>query len=462
MAQTSAFVDFSSEIQARPDRHARLDAERYTSAAFMDREWETVWTRSWLFVGLEEDVRNPGDYFTYSLRRESIVVTRTKSGALQALFNVCQHRGNRLVTQERGSMNRFVCPYHGWMYELDGTLARVPDEELFRGGVPCAERSLKPVRVEVWAGLIWVTMNPDAPPLATYLGATIGALAPYRFEKMRLVKHQTVALDANWKTVRDNFLEQYHVDFIHPQHATMVDCCNSHNDLMPFGHTSTAVEGFVTNPRYPIPHEVPALMQIGLRNLGLDPKAYTGAVPRIRAAALAQKRKIGAQLGYSYDALSDAQVTDVFQYDFFPNLFMTIKPEELWIYGPRPHPTDPGKCYFDKWTLQIPAEVAVDQDRGLNLGVNPGLLRYAQDPRPDHECFTQDDVIAGSHTLTITIDQDIHYLRDIQAGLHSRGFAHALLNADEARVQHFHDWLDVWMTGDPFAGHARGRPQAAE
>ncbi len=305
-------------------------------------------------------------------------------------------------------------------------------------------------------------MNDDAPSLEDFLGLIIPQLNPYHFENMRLVKHQTVHLDANWKTLKDNFLEQYHVDFIHPQHASFVDCCNSKNDLWPFGHTCTAVEGFVTNPRYGIPEQVPELMKFGLQSIGLKPDEFDGRVTDVRGAASKQKRLLGEELGFSYAELNDDQVTDVYQYDFFPNLFMTVQAEELWIYGPRPHPTDPDKCFFDKWTLQIPAEVAVDQERGLALGGDPSLLRFADDDRPEHEIFTQDDVIAGKYTMTITIDQDIHYLRDMQAGMHSRGFDHAILNDDEARVQHFHNWLDVWMEGDPYRKTTQGHRQAAE
>ncbi len=460
MPQVSTPVDFPGGYRAAPSKRARLDAERYTSPEFMAREWDTIWTKAWLFVGLMEDLEEPGDYFIYDLGRESIIITRTDEDRISAFFNVCQHRGNRIFTNEWGSVNDIACPYHGWTYGLDGRLKKVPDEDRFAGGVPCAERSLKPVRLDTWAGLIWITMNDDAPPLDEFLGLIIPQLAPYRFEKMRLVKHQTVHLDANWKTLKDNFLEQYHVDFIHPQHASFVDCCNSKNDLWPFGHTRTSVEGFVTNPRYGIPSEVPDLMKMGLQAIGLDPDAFKGRVPAIREAASKQKRKIGEELGFSYSEFNDDQVTDVYQYDFFPNLFMTIKAEELWIYGPRPHPSDPNKCFFDKWTLQIPAEVAVDKDRGLALGADPGLLRYENDDRPEHDVFTQDDVIAGKHTMTITIDQDIYYLRDMQAGMHSRGFSHALLNEDEARVQHFHDWVDVWMEDDPFRRQVQS--QAAE
>ena len=120
-------------------------------------------------------------------------------------------------------------------------------------------------------------------------------------------------------------------------------------------------------------------------------------------------------------------------------MFLTIQAEEVWIYGPRPHPTDVDKCFFDKWTLQIPMEVACDLQRGLTL--NPRLMAAHDDERPPHEVFTAADVIAGLHSLTITLDQDIHYLADMQAGMHSRGFDYGVLNEDEVRVQYFHDWV---------------------
>ena len=87
------------------------------------------------------------------------------------------------------------------------------------------------------------------------------------------------------------------------------------------------------------------------------------------------KRKVGKELGFDYSGFTDAQVSDIWQYDIFPNTFMTIQAEEVWIYGPRPHPTDVDKCFFDKWTLQIPMEVGCDAARGLTLwDVAPGRV----------------------------------------------------------------------------------------
>lgn len=446
MPQTNLYVDFPGQ-SARPPRRAKLDAERYTSPDVMKREWDAVWTRSWLLAGLASDLTEAGDYFVFDIGRESVVVMRTDAGDLAAFYNACQHRGNRLFTSERGSVAAVTCPYHGWTYELDGTLKQVPDAERFLQGLPCDRLSLKPVQVECWAGLVWINMDPDAAPLADFLGVVQEQLDPYRFQDMVLVKDQTVLLDANWKTCVDNFNEQYHVDFIHPQHASFVDCRDAINELWPFGHRRVLVEGYVTNPRYGVPEEVPPVLRAAIEPLGLDPDDFRGRVLELRKAVQQHKRRLGEQLGFDYSRFTDEQVSDILQYDLFPNIVMTIKPEELWVMRPRPHPTDPDKCFFDKWTLRI--NVAGDRAEGLSLVGDPSVRVVAAGERPEREVFERADVVEGRRSMTITIDQDIHYLQDMQAGMHSRGFSRAWLNDDEARVQHFHDWLDVWLEGTP-------------
>lgn len=443
MTQTTTFENFSNGLTARAPCEGKLHKEHYTSADFMQREWEEVWTQCWLHAGLVSDLEEAGDYFTFELGRESIVVTRQEDDSLAAFYNVCQHRGNRIFSNRSGSVNEIVCPYHGWRYTLAGELCKVPDAERFHPPVDSAQRSLKPVRLETWAGLVWVNMNADAQPLRHYLGDIVDQLTPYHFENMVLAQHQSVSLATNWKTARDNFLEQYHVDFIHPQHASLVDCCNSHNALLPLGHSWTRVEGYTTDSRYALPETTPPHLVPLLAGIGLEPESFNGKVDAIRTAVQKQKRIIGAELGFDYGELSDDQVSDVWQYDIFPNLFMTIQAEEVWLYGPRPHPHDPNRCFFDKWTLQLPKEIATDDARGYAL--NPGLETSREQERAEYEQFSQQDVVDGKQSMTITIDQDLYYLPDMQAGMHSRGFDHAVLNQDEQRLQHFHDWLQAWM-----------------
>jgi phenylpropionate dioxygenase-like ring-hydroxylating dioxygenase large terminal subunit len=446
MPQSTNYVDFAGAVPARPRRHVELDGGRYTSAIFMRREWEAIWTKSWLLAGLELDLEESGDYFVFEIGPESIIVARTEDRKLAAYFNVCQHRGNRIVTNERGTSGSISCPYHGWTYGLDGKLKQVPDEDRFSKGLPGDQLSLKEVKVEAWAGLVWINMDPEAGPLADFLGLVIPQLTPFHFENMVLIQDQTVCLDTNWKTAVDNFNEQYHVDFIHPQHASFVDCCNAVNELWPYGHRRVLVEGYVTNPRYGTPEEVPPILAAQIKPLGLDPDDFRGKVADVRPAVQRAKRELGLSLGFDVSGFTDDQLSDVLQYDLFPNVIMTIRPETLWVMRPRPHPTDPNKCFFDKWSLRI--DVPDDTERGLSLVFNRGQKPSGSE-RPEREVFTRDDVVAGRNSMTITIDQDIHYLNDMQAGLRSRGFTRAWLNDDEARVQHFHDWVDIWMAGSP-------------
>lgn len=448
MPQTFNYIDFSEKLTATLDKSASLSKDRYISEDFMRSEWNGIWTKAWLFAGLESDLSETGDFFVYDIGRESIVITRNDENEISAFYNVCQHRGNKIVTLESGSFNKVSCPYHGWTYGLDGTLEHVPDRELFKEGVPCEEKSLKPVKVSVWAGLVFINMDESSSSLETFLGPIIDQLKPYKFEKMNLVKHQTVSLlETNWKTVRDNFLEQYHVDFIHPQHASFVDCCDAENDLWPFGHTRTMVTSPVVNPRYSTPEEPPEFMKDYLKGLRLNPDDFNGKVPEIRKAIQKQKRVIGNELGFDFSEFTDDQVSDVLQYDIFPNIFMTIHPERLWIFGPKPHVSDPNKCSFTKWSFQIPSHQVRDESNELEL--LPGSSFYEQTgSRPEHDIFTREDVVQGRKSLTVTIDQDIHYLNDMQAGMHSKGFDSATLSNDEERLQHFHDWVDDWISED--------------
>ena len=423
---------------------ARITAERYISKDYMLRERDAVWSKVWLVAGLAQDVAEPGDFFVFDLEPESIIVSRTRHGDVRAFFNVCQHRGARLVITERGMLDSYTCPYHAWRFGNDGALEHVPDQDRFSRGVDCEALSLKPVRVTEWAGMIWVCMDPDAPELAEFLGPIQAMVEPYRPQDMRLLEDQTVHLDCNWKAVFDNFGELYHVEHIHPQHELIFDCPTAVNELFDGGHTRVLIDGFTVNSRLPIPEEVPPTMWAQMDALGMDREDYRGRVLDVRRDVQRKKRELGPALGYNYDRLSDDQLSDIVQYNIFPNAILVLQPEEFWILRTRPHATDPNKCYWDKLSLRMPPSQAVQDSANISFNLDHDSLPENWE-RPDHDEFTQDDIIAGDKTMTITIDQDIHFIRDVQAGMHSRGFSEAWLNDDEARVQHFHDWLDQYM-----------------
>ncbi|WP_164844039.1 aromatic ring-hydroxylating oxygenase subunit alpha [Croceicoccus ponticola] len=448
MWQENSFVAFGGDVSPQPTERATLDREHYCGKATMQKEFDTVWTKAWLIAGIERDLEEPGDFITFDIAHESILITRTEDGGLSAVYNVCQHRGNRLHIQPYGSVARaHTCPYHGWSYGLDGTLLNVPDRDRFSPGVDCAAKSLKSVNVGTSNGLIWVNLAVDPLPLEDFLGSLVGELMPYRLEAMHVVREQTCELDANWKTVIDNFAEVYHVDFIHAQHASFVNCRDARVDLFPYGHTVFRVDGYVVNPRYPVPDEPPPILSGALQALGLDPGDFHGRVDEIRRAAQVQKRKLGARAGFDYSALTDDQVSDIWQYNLFPNTIMTVKPEEVWIMRQRPHPTDPQKCFFDKITLAMPVRQSDDETSLVLIGDVEAAKAMKSGQRPEREVFTQADVTNGSMSMTETVDQDIFYLPYMQAGMNSAGFDEAVLSDDENRIRHFHDWLATWMAG---------------
>src|SRR5512145_3440310 len=130
--------------------------ERYTSAEFARLEWERMWTRSWLLAGRASDAAEPGDWFSFEIGPESILVIRQTDGSLAARYNVCMHRGNRLREPGRGQASELRCLFHGWRYGIDGRLIEALDPQCFRQGVPAERLSLRPVRCETWAGFVFV------------------------------------------------------------------------------------------------------------------------------------------------------------------------------------------------------------------------------------------------------------------------------------------------------------------
>ena len=167
----------------------------------MAEEREKVWAKTWLFARVAQDVEEPGDFSVFDLEPESIIICRSEAGELYAFFNVCQHRGARLLLCDLGPLETYTCPYHGWSYNNDGSLCQVPEEDKFSRGIPRDQLSLKPLRVESWAGAIWVCMDPGAPTLSEHLGPVMEMIEPFRPQDMTLVEDQSCRLECNWKAV---------------------------------------------------------------------------------------------------------------------------------------------------------------------------------------------------------------------------------------------------------------------
>jgi Rieske 2Fe-2S family protein len=201
----------------RPYRAARLLPRRvYHDAAIHEWERERFLRHDWIVVGREAEAPDGGTYFTADLDGEPLLVVRARDGRLRAFYNVCQHRGTAVVEEPCGKAVRFQCPYHAWIYDLEGNLIRAKrteDLEEFSLG----EYGLNGVRLETWQGFVFVNLDPDAAPLADQLGDLVERFARFDFAALRPARRITYDVAANWKFVAENYSECYHCPGLHPQ-----------------------------------------------------------------------------------------------------------------------------------------------------------------------------------------------------------------------------------------------------
>jgi phenylpropionate dioxygenase-like ring-hydroxylating dioxygenase large terminal subunit len=197
-------------------RHG-LDPHFYFSDDVFQRERERVFGRSWIPVCREEEVATPGDYVTYDLAGDPIVITRSRDGRLHALANVCRHR-SMVIMEGAGNAPALQCPYHHWTYALDGSLTGAPYAIGERGidGFDRTEHCLPRLALECWQGFVLVNVDADAPPLGPQLAALDDRLERHRMAEMVRVGSITWEQRWNWKLTFENYAESYHHIGIHP------------------------------------------------------------------------------------------------------------------------------------------------------------------------------------------------------------------------------------------------------
>lgn len=184
---------------------------RYTSPDTLAAERTTLFRREPLFMGLSSELAEPGDYLTDDLCGVPIVVVRQPDGGLHALLNVCRHRGARVASGRGNAGGGLACPYHGWRYDLDGTLLAVP----FREGFDAACTGLPRLPVLERSGAVWVVPEPTAEADFTGLAPLERDLNAYRLDRHHRFATREVAVRMNWKLVVDTFLESYHIQVLH-------------------------------------------------------------------------------------------------------------------------------------------------------------------------------------------------------------------------------------------------------
>jgi Rieske 2Fe-2S family protein len=201
-----------------------LERPFYTDAGIFATDLERIFMRQWLFAGHTSQVRKPGDYFTFEIGNESIIIIRGQDEKVRALFNVCRHRGSRICTEPSGSAKSLVCPYHQWVFKCDGSLASA---RLMPSDFDKSQFGLHQAHIHIFESMIFVCLAENAPdfsPIERELGPHI---RPHGMPQAKIVHTIRYQVKSNWKLLTENFRECYHCHYTHPEYCNAIGFAKS-------------------------------------------------------------------------------------------------------------------------------------------------------------------------------------------------------------------------------------------
>lgn len=421
--------------------------EAYYEPRYVELEKQRLWPQVWQVACRIEELPNTGDYVTYEVADESIIVTRINQSTINAYYNVCQHRGRKL-TDGVGNAKNFYCRFHGWRWNLDGTPREVLDRADYKGCLQDSEISLKPVHVDTWGGFVFVSMAERPQPLREYLHPIPAIFDNYEFEKMTYRWYKTVVLPCNWKVALEAFNEGYHVAATHPQLLryqddwTVSESFGKHSmftyppDNRPLGFPSRRLAVDVPKD---LRHGLFRLMETmenelraiwSTRDYGAARRLLTdvpeGEEPHnVLMQLMMFQREAAIEDGAGWpDNITFEQIVKAgIDWHIFPNLVvLPFMDGALW-YRARPNGDDPDSCVFDVWSLVRYAP-----------GKEPTLTREFFTHWSDHDDWGE------------ILPQDFQNLPAVQQGMKSRGFVGARTNpVQEMPISNFHRVLHEYL-----------------
>ncbi len=408
-----------------------LEPSRYTSKDFFKREMTQMWSRCWQWACREEHLQQHGDYWVYDIGDNSVIVTRTDNGDIQAFRNSCTHRGTRLIAAEGpGHRPHLSCPFHGWSWQLNGALKPVPG----RWDFPMIEGSshdLVSVRCETWGGFVFINLDTEAADLQQQLEVLPRHFASTPMEKRRIKLHVQKELPANWKAAQEAFLEAYHNFHTHhsPNGANaQYDLLGEHVSRFIHNIGSYSPESLADYPgkkwRDPVLTEEELLAQMGISDRALQ------AGETARSVAAQAMRDTLADEGVDVSHYSDSLMLDSIEYHLFPNMFLFPGINVPMVYRFRPLGQDVDSCLFD---LMIMAPLPENQAHPIP----PAPIYLVVD-----DSYTQVEALSW---LAPVYDEDTGNLALQQQGLKTAGKGLTLGNYQEARIRRFHMTLDQYL-----------------
>ena len=193
-----------------------LPRQFYTSETVYKMDIQHYWNHSWIWVGHINQIPNVGDFFLFDYGYESVIIARDKNDSVNAFLNVCRHRGSRVCIEKSGNTRVFVCPYHAWTYELNGSLRAAREME---DDFNTAEYSLKKVNLRIFHGLIFICVADNPPNIDEGLLQLEPLVEPFEFENLKIVHSANYPVAANWKLALENYMECYHCAPAHLEYS---------------------------------------------------------------------------------------------------------------------------------------------------------------------------------------------------------------------------------------------------
>ncbi len=416
-----------------PQSTADVPFERYTSKTFFDLEMKKMWRKVWQFACRAEQMPEVGDYVVYDIGRYSILITRAEDG-LKAYFNSCLHRGTKLKPSGTAGWSASIqCPFHGWDWQLDGSVKNIPCRWDFPH-VDDETNRLREVRVESWNGFVFINMDPEAAPLTDYLEIVPEHWAKWDMTKWYVHTHVQKELPGNWKLSQEAFMEAYHTPIAHPEmthvvgdHNMQHDVFSRHvsRDLCPMASPSP------TSTRNMSEQEMLDSMLIDRTANATKLLVPEGKTARSVMAAQLREQMM-ADYGRDYSGHSDPEMIDSIKYNIFPNLFLYASVALPLIQMFRPLGDDQDRCLFDQMVLRpMPAD-----------GSEPPVAELVRLKEEEH--FTS--VEGMDPFLASVLDQDTDIMRWQREGMYtSEKGAATFSRYQESRIRHVHETLDTYL-----------------
>ena len=416
---------------------ADVDTSAYTSQAVHDLEVERVWKKVWQWACRVEEIPNVGDHVVYDIAHLSVIVVRVAEGsgpgAIKAFHNVCLHRGTQLRV-DSGNVPQFRCPFHGWTWNLDGSLNWISCDWDFPQ-VDEAKFSLPEVQLDIWQGFVFINFDDRCEPLHAYLENLPEHFEHFPLEDRFIAIHVERVMPANWKVTMGAFIEAYHSVVTHPQ-------------ILPYtGDANTQYDIYDRHSRMITPFAV-ASPHIGGRNyeqveILKTLRNYRGAeaeelvLPegdRARPYAAEDSRtRIGAIAGADLSNVCDSLMVDAIEYFIFPNMMPWVAYGSPIQYRFRPNGDDVNSTIMTVMMLMPYAG-----ERPPSAKVH----RIAAD-----QPWTSAPQLGG---LGAIFEQDTSNLFRVQKGLRASPKKTVTLGEyQEARIRHFHQTIDHYLGVSP-------------